>query len=1013
LSRLLDQLKPLRAEYMAAPFWFWNDVMEPPEVRRQIRDMASRNIGGFFMHARMGRVTPYMSEPWMAAVKAAVDEARKLGLSAWIYDEDGWPSGYGGGAVNALGDDYLQQYALAEIVAWNGSTDAPIREPENVVAMFAARRTDAGFEHVRRLDPALIASGSVRRPDDTCDHLVVFHRELHNQRRHFSPEAWADGYVDILNPKVTRAFVRKIYEAYRHEIGEAFGSTVPGIFTDEPSYHELNWSDPVARLPMSPVLDLEFQKRYGAPLIDNLMTIAFGGPDAIRVRWCYYASLAHLFANNYTRILAQWCGEHKLAFTGHYLLEEHPRCATHVVGDPMLHYYHQQYPGIDHLGKDLDLKDFWSSARVLVKQAASIAHQFDKPRVMCETFAGGGWHFGVREQKWMADWQYALGLNLVCQHAFHYSLRGFRKRDYPPSLSFQQPWWPLSADLGSHFARLGYLLTRGRRVVNVLVMHPIESFFATHQADGYPWPEDPLNESLKTLVRHLLAHQIDFDFGNEVLLQDHGRIEGSHVLLGSGAYDVVILPHSVTWRRSTLSALQRFVDGGGRLFFVEPGPTHVEGRPADDYRQLLAHAESLGDWQTGDFEAQIAERVALAAAPACQLIGNKPQDRDVMVMHRRTDEHDLFFLASATKEKHTVKAAFRVLGSPMLLDTATGRLSPIAHTRQGNACCLDLEFDFARSHPIIFDRQSRPAAAGDDILVAQETLCAEGDRLLYELDRDNALILDRGELLIDGRSHGPMLTLDAEQELARRGDLPQAVMRFVAVSDIAVETASLLMETPEQFEVRVNGQVLPTSTGDDWVVDPCMKKVPIPGGLAAGENLVELHFRWQAGLEIEPMYLLGRFGVHVRADQCRIGRLPDTLKVRSWHAQGLAFYAGCVTYPIEFTLATPADRWELHCPKYHSAIRVIVNGTEAGTILWAPHRLDITAHLRRGPNRIELQVANCLRNFLGPHHLQNEDDIDCLGPHNFFNVSQRTDEYRFKPAGLLGEVTLNGYRKRT
>jgi len=138
--------------------------------------------------------------------------------------------------------------------------------------------------------------------------------------------------------------------------------------------------------------------------------------------------------------------------------------------------------------------------------------------------------------------------------------------------------------------------------------------------------------------------------------------------------------------------------------------------------------------------------------------------------------------------------------------------------------------------------------------------------------------------------------------------------------------------------------------------------------------------------------------------------LPKKLAIGPWHQQGLAFYAGCVTYSLDVNVDTRANRWELRCPEYHSAIRVLVNDAEAGTILWAPHTLDITPHLHRGRNRLALQVANCLRNFFGPHHMRNEDDIDCLGPHNFFNTKQRVAEYRLKPAGLLGEVVLAGYR---
>ena len=62
-------------------------------------------------------------------------------------------------------------------------------------------------------------------------------------------------------------------------------------------------------------------------------------------------------------------------------------------------------------------------------------------------------------------------------------------------------------------------------------------------------------------------------------------------------------------------------------------------------------------------------------------------------------------------------------------------------------------------------------------------------------------------------------------------------------------------------------------------------------------------------------------------------------------------------------------------------------------------------------SKITQAQITALRNFLGPHHLRNEDDIDCLGPHDFFRLEHRTKEYRLKPAGLLGEVTLDGYRK--
>ena len=78
------------------PFWSWNDKLEPDELRRQIGAMQDAGMGGFFMHARGGLETEYLSEDWFRAVEASVDEAKKRGMQAWCYDENGWPSGFAG-----------------------------------------------------------------------------------------------------------------------------------------------------------------------------------------------------------------------------------------------------------------------------------------------------------------------------------------------------------------------------------------------------------------------------------------------------------------------------------------------------------------------------------------------------------------------------------------------------------------------------------------------------------------------------------------------------------------------------------------------------------------------------------------------------------------------------------------------------------------------------------------------------------------------------------------------------
>ena len=80
-------------EWRGKPFWAWNGRLDKAELLRQVHVMKEMGLGGFFMHSRGGLATPYLQEPWFAAVDACIDEARRQGMLAWLYDEDRWPSG--------------------------------------------------------------------------------------------------------------------------------------------------------------------------------------------------------------------------------------------------------------------------------------------------------------------------------------------------------------------------------------------------------------------------------------------------------------------------------------------------------------------------------------------------------------------------------------------------------------------------------------------------------------------------------------------------------------------------------------------------------------------------------------------------------------------------------------------------------------------------------------------------------------------------------------------------------
>jgi hypothetical protein len=1015
---LFDEFQEIRRSFQAVPFWFWNDDMEPGEIRRQIGEMAAREIGGFFIHARMGRVTPYMSEPWMECVKAAVAEARRRGMEAWIYDEDNWPSGYGGGAICELGDRYLQKYVFCQEIhlEHHGDVIEDLRG-DAVLGVYAASRDNGSYCNITRLAPEQIPDGTIIKENVPGDSLLVCTVHVHKMRRYFCPECSVVGYVDVMDPAVIRAFIEHTYETYRKELGDDFGSTVAGFFLDEPNYHEYEWRDTVLRRPWTPALPELYRSLTARDLHDDLPLLFFNCGDFMKVRLGYYRAITQLFVESFTHQIYRWCDEHGVQLTGHYIVEEDLRGTCQCTGNPMEHYQYQHVPGIDHLGKDIDLTDdFWSASRVLCKQVASVVRQLGKERVMCETFAGGGWDFGPQEEKWMGDWMQALGVNMICPHAFHYSLRGYRKRDYPPSLSFQQPWWPHSCHLGKHFGRLGWILTRGERITQVALLHPLNSVRATHRVQDFPWDPDLVQDPFQKITEILLSNQIDFDYLDEQLLQQHGRTERKSLWLGAGEYRVVVVPPLVTISSFTRELLERFVKHGGVVLVTDPRATKVDAEPEPSLEGLWAQCQSLGPWGSDELEQRLVHAIKSAVRGSVSVSTGDRNSRQVVYMHRRAAEGDIYFFASAAKIPF--EAQITLVGqrkvSPERWDTVTGRRDPLFGRQGRQGVTFALPFDYGRSHVVVVPRREKRIEASPRSRRRKRTrLLTEGKKVRITIEQPNVLLLDRCRARVEGEDFGELMPVILANEYFRdrgagRGHAEgELEFRFRSARDMRSDLC-LLVETPERFRLKINGHAIRRRTERGWFRDPSLRMLVFTGGIRTGENLLRLVFRWKEGLELEPCYLLGRFGVRREGTEgFVVDGQPRTLHIGSWVEQGLPFYAGEVTYSFHKTFRKPpSDRAKIHFQGFRSALTVRVNGAEAGSLLWPPYELPVGHLLREGKNAFEITVVNSLRNFYGPHHLQGEDDVDCLGPHHFFEKHRMTKEYRFKPAGLLGEVYI-------
>src|SRR5207247_365882 len=117
---------------------------------------------------------------------------------------------------------------------------------------------------------------------------------------------------------------------------------------------------------------------------------------------------------------------------------------------------------------------------VAMKVASSAAHHTGSTRLICESFGGIFMDATMQRMKWIDDWEYVLGVNVLNPHGFHYTFEGARKRDWPPSMFYQYPWWFYYGDFSSYVSRLSQMLTGGRHVAKVAILWPINAMYATY-----------------------------------------------------------------------------------------------------------------------------------------------------------------------------------------------------------------------------------------------------------------------------------------------------------------------------------------------------------------------------------------------------------------------------------------------------------------------------------------------------------------------------------------------------
>lgn len=971
------------------PFWFWNGDMKPEEIVSQIREMKAKGIPGFMIHPRQGMEVPYMSREFFDRVKIAVQAAKENDMEVWLYDEYPYPSGICGGEVILEHPEFLNKSLQKTVEVTEGGKEIRLFAPWGKVLLARAYRMQDG---AYSLDDFI----------DLQDYVGTGYRQevfqysgltKYNKKRYFTgdqvkfldwkaPEGtwkiylvtevvtkhfkYFENFIDTLNPGATKYFIELTHERYKKEIGEEFGKTVKGIFTDEIT------AFPDSQ-PWSPLLPGEVMKRQGIDLIASLPALWDDlGEVSAKVRYAYWNTATDCFLEAYDRQVHDWCRENGLLYIG-----EKP-----ILRSKQLQYF--DVPGIDagHQKVGAVANMIIGKYRANGKMAASAAHFYDKPAALCEVGHSIGWGMTMQDMKWMFDFLGVLGIDYYVIHGFFYTADGLKKHDAPPSAFYQMPWWEDAAVITKYARDLGNFLQTTKRQVKLLVIDPVTSAWTSGRR-----MQTRLKDDFAKLQTQMMFHGLDYYIIDPELFAEGQvtRADGKTVFLIHGeAYETIVLPPVKNLERKACGKLLEFAREGGKLcdLYTIPFEEIEEGCPMEEWNAVFdedaaalwesyCREEAVSSKQTGNcyFAGEIEDAVRWLSEQVktgweIRTPDGLGRDQLPVMCGTGEDGRERLFVVNSSKEARQLE-----------ITDPCGRVRAVT--------LAEYESVFLESG------REREEAAGEE----KEPVCATlqlEEEMPFSLSSLNGVRLGFWELslpdgqtavvesspLIDQLEAGglsyPVVQKDyfgCPKELAFTETRAGWRIRVFWDDDLPKDGPVYLVMEPGTFlgdwKLQVNGNSVEEK---DFVQRHIYLKTNLAAEvgdfLTAGENeiTVEMTVRESFGGMRNPLYLFGGFGVEKREEEWHLTPLKSVGRMEDYRSMGLPFYYGEVIFTGTFTAPETADDFifvKADAKWLTDSVRLAVGDYETAPCAWKPYVFKIpTEYLAKGCNTVKLKVRN-------------------------------------------------------
>ncbi len=652
---------------------------------KQLKQLAGQGFGGFVGNVNFNGYVDDESK-WPAFLRG-VRAAKAAGMSLWLYDECGYPSGSARDLTLRGHPEWAARGLLVAMTNTAGGAVTLALPPGRLVQAVAlpVQGGVAALEQAQDLSAA-VKDGQLHWQAPAGDwRVLALTDELIFEGTHAALSlAFKKPCINLLMREPTARFLEVTHDQYAARLDQNLGRWFVSTFTDEPSLMNY-WMRPMPYLvlPWSAELADEFQKRRGEKLLPLLPALVVeAGPRGAKARYDFWQTVAELVSENFFGQIQDWCHRHRVASGGHLLMEESIAGHVPLYGDFFRCARRLDAPSIDCL-TSIPAEVPWSIARLI----SSIADLEGRTVTMCETsdhcqrYRPAGDTRPVRvvttdEIRGTCNRLLWGGINTITSY---YAFNGLADEQL--------------RQLNLWIGRCSTLLGGGHQVTDLAVLYPIESiwprFIPAHHGATDAMTARQIERTYHGVSDVLFGAARDFTYVDARALVG-SKVQGDALVHGDLRWRVVVLPAADTLPLAAWENLARFWRAGGIVASIGARPANSATEFPSARVQALAR-ELFGAGEGPAVVSNAAGGVGISLPVG--MMGLLPRLLDTVlgrdahasgpqaplkITHRRVDQHDVYFAINDSNVPWGGTVLFPGRGVSEQWDPATGAMTPLA-----------------------------------------------------------------------------------------------------------------------------------------------------------------------------------------------------------------------------------------------------------------------------------------------------------------------------------------------